>query len=568
MEQRVVDQAIRAAPRYYRTHYIKATLLKQENRISEAEDHFRKSLALWPSFVNTYYGLTEQLIALRRVDEAVLVMRSGVAVDPSSMFGHGNVGRLLQMRGHFAEAACSFQRALHLGDRDALQEFRDMEKQAPAAARECGNEIMRESTAKWWKGEPVTSIAEPWGSSWRWLQRLQLLWHATRRHATYTAKKAQEANRGPENEAWPRPYLSIVVTSRNDNYGGGQAHRFVSHVAFLVHQLLLRGCRPTVELIYVEWNPPDERKPLRALVEKGFQRAKKDISAQGANVCDKRALRVRVVTAPKSLHEELQTKGHLSKAPMAEYFAKNLGIRHTRGEYVLATNFDVVYSPQLMDFLARQGLRGDAFYAAGLRFSTEDPSDALKLPVDRALARLVQQSQDVNRLKGTEYSKTRFFRPELIREARDAYDHVCAEGDDGLARMADGRYWDFQAGDFVVARRTHFEAVYGYPETSSTFGVDSSILCKLMGLGLRPVVLLPPCLVIHQHHQVRVNPNARPWVEPDWLCARVREDPGVVALDRTQRDPLRWGDFGAASGVSVEDLDTFVAAEAVDISSR
>jgi len=146
----------------------------------------------------------------------------------------------------------------------------------------------------------------------------------------------------------------------------------------------------------------------------------------------------------------------------------------------------------------------------------------------------------MERIKRTPYWKTRLHRPEFLPEAQKAFGNICTGRDEGKT-LAGGRYWDFQAGDFVLAQRRHFDFVRAYPETEFTFGVDSSILCKLMGAGLRPVALLPPCHIVHQHHQMRVNPNARKLLEPGWLCARVREDPAASFLHHSQRDPELWG---------------------------
>lgn len=221
---------------------------------------------------------------------------------------------------------------------------------------------------------------------------------------------------------------------------------------------------------------------------------------------------------------------------MAEYYAKNLGIRTARGKFVLVTNPDAVFSPQLVSFFAGRTLREDSFYTASMRFDREWPTT----PLDPAkyLEALMKRVLDDKRLNGTDYAKTLLRRPELDDLARSAFDHICLQGDDGIGQMPG--YWDFQAGDMALAAKSRWLQIEGYPETPWTFGVDSSALCKLFGRGLRNVALMPPCLAVHQHHRIRENPNARRVMDEKIMCNMCKQNP-LQRLHPEQRDPLLWG---------------------------
>ena len=54
---------------------------------------------------------------------------------------------------------------------------------------------------------------------------------------------------------------------------------------------------------------------------------------------------VRIITVPSHLHQQLRYSEHL---PLFQMIAKNVGIQRARGEFVLVTNIDVLFSRQLM----------------------------------------------------------------------------------------------------------------------------------------------------------------------------------------------------------------------------
>ena len=56
------------------------------------------------------------------------------------------------------------------------------------------------------------------------------------------------------------PYLSIVVTARNDNHGGDLTKRTQMFIDGLAAQATRH--RVPIELILVEWNPPPDRRSL------------------------------------------------------------------------------------------------------------------------------------------------------------------------------------------------------------------------------------------------------------------------------------------------------------------
>lgn len=135
-------------------------------------------------------------------------------------------------------------------------------------------------------------------------------------------------------EALDAPFeglLSIVATTRNDDHGGRMTERMQCFVNGIAEQAE-RYDRP-VELILVEWNPPQDRPRLAE--------ALRWPKAGGW-------LDVRIVTVPPQLHDRFV---HARSLPLYQMIAKNAGIRRARGEYILATNVDILFDDALFEII-------------------------------------------------------------------------------------------------------------------------------------------------------------------------------------------------------------------------
>src|SRR5580658_8027853 len=131
-----------------------------------------------------------------------------------------------------------------------------------------------------------------------------------------------------------QPYLSVVVTARNDDHGGNLLGRMQAFVNGWVEQS--KRHELTSELIVVEWNPPEDRPPL--------------VDA----LCwpkDFGPCQVRIVRVPPELHRRY---AHAQALPLYQMIAKNVGIRRATGQFVLATNIDIIFSNALVRFLAER----------------------------------------------------------------------------------------------------------------------------------------------------------------------------------------------------------------------
>lgn len=138
-------------------------------------------------------------------------------------------------------------------------------------------------------------------------------------------------------------HLSVVATSRNDGHGGNLLARMQHFLDGFVAQCRRHGL--PAELILVEWNPPADRPRLaEALIWPS----------------DPGPAAIRIVTVPPAVHARL---AHAEKLPLFQMIAKNAGIRRARGRFVLATNIDILFSDEVVEYL-RDGLSAGNLYRA------------------------------------------------------------------------------------------------------------------------------------------------------------------------------------------------------------
>ncbi len=175
------------------------------------------------------------------------------------------------------------------------------------------------------------------------------------------------------------PYLSLVATARNDDHGGNLLRRMQAFVNGVLIQC--ERHRVPAELVLVEWNPPPDRPGLAEAL---------DWSARGS-FCE-----VRIIQVPAEIHQRFR---HSNALPLYQMIAKNAGIRRARGEFVLATNIDILFSDELFRLIAERRLRPDRMYRV-------DRWDAMsEVPLEKPIAEQLAWCNShlvrVNRREGT-----------------------------------------------------------------------------------------------------------------------------------------------------------------------
>jgi hypothetical protein len=171
------------------------------------------------------------------------------------------------------------------------------------------------------------------------------------------------------------PYLSLVVTTSNDSYGN-LASTQSKCLSLLQRQLEDR--RIDSEIVIVAYNPAAGSPPLGDCLS---------FDAGGRHTT------IRVVTVPSRYHDRFR---FAEVKRFHQAFAINIGVRRTRGEYVVIRATDHVYSDALVDWLGERRLSDGNIYRCDrvdvdqslLEFVTPDRFDGVsELCTERILQR-------------------------------------------------------------------------------------------------------------------------------------------------------------------------------------
>ena len=288
------------------------------------------------------------------------------------------------------------------------------------------------------------------------------------------------------------PYLSIVAASRNDDHGGDPLIRtqiFIRNFALQCEQFQLPA-----EIILIDWNPVEGRPGLAEVLELPSE----------ASFCQ-----ARVITVPTSLHQRLKYAENL---PLFQMIAKNVGIRRARGEFILATNIDIIFSNELIQFIARQKLDARKQYRVdrndihgGL---TKD--DKLEDVIRHAWGNPIR----ANRRYCPEPLVEHLYGNEIFKRICHPSKKYCGEIEE-VTVVQENDVWQVRpnrtinmthlhtnaCGDFTLLSREGWEAIRGYPEfVSYSFNIDSMGVIAAHYSGYEEVSLLPPCVCFHIEH--------------------------------------------------------------------
>lgn len=136
--------------------------------------------------------------------------------------------------------------------------------------------------------------------------------------------------------------LSIVVTTRNDTHTERMEERTQAFIDGVYH--VAERAKRRVELVIVEWNPPQDRPPLRAGYR--FPETHEFVSTV-------------IYTVDNDIHGRFDMAAN---TPLYQMIAKNVGIRRARGQFILATNIDVLFSVPLFEAMTAPDLMAGKIY--------------------------------------------------------------------------------------------------------------------------------------------------------------------------------------------------------------
>jgi hypothetical protein len=155
------------------------------------------------------------------------------------------------------------------------------------------------------------------------------------------------------------PFLSVVVTGRNDGFGGDFNGRFFRSLRFNHAHLTEAGV--SHEFILVEWRPIHNVPYLSTVLATAFPELGPE--------------QLRCFVVDPAYHDALSLNPHLQ---FQEFIAKNVGIRRARGQFLLTTNTDIFLSRGVIDRLASRSLERGILYRAA-RYDLKSYSDVTRV---------------------------------------------------------------------------------------------------------------------------------------------------------------------------------------------
>ena len=168
------------------------------------------------------------------------------------------------------------------------------------------------------------------------------------------------------------PYLSIVFTGRNDDYGKGFIDR-TKYFFYYLHKTIKELHNiVNIELIVVDYATEDSRDPLHSLFSDYLNKLKDDYIYNNDN---KNKIKIRFIQVPHKFHKKLIN----AKVPFLEYIAKNIGIRRAKGEFVLSMNPDSLLSKNFFNLVSNKFFNpGFLYTSTRIDMKEEDSEDEKK----------------------------------------------------------------------------------------------------------------------------------------------------------------------------------------------
>ena len=232
------------------------------------------------------------------------------------------------------------------------------------------------------------------------------------------------------------PYLSIVLTGRNDGFGGDFNERLFRTLEFNHAQLSARGIPH--EFVFVEWRPVSGVPWLAEVLGDRYRALVPET--------------LRSFVVDSAYHDALSLNPRLQ---FQEFVAKNVGIRRSRGAFVLTTNTDIMLSRGVLDALEQRTLQPRVLYRAE-RVDLRKDLDSHRS--DWSLLEDERNHEHVNRIKPPIYSNA--------------------------------------AGDFLLLDRDSYLELRGFNEVYrvAKIHIDRNFCLKALSSGLRLLRLMRLCI--------------------------------------------------------------------------
>lgn len=261
-----------------------------------------------------------------------------------------------------------------------------------------------------------------------------------------------------------RPYISIVVASRNDDLERESVSRTQIFLENIFRQLSIKSVH--IEIIIVEWNPPAHKKRLQELLS---------FDNKPANCT------LKIISVPDKIHKRYPNADKIS---LFQFTAKNIGIRRARGEFILSTNIDILISDEIIDLFSSHNLSYDLIRA--IRFDV--PSYILNSRDIKTINELCQkQAFRAFWPWGTENLTNN---STIFRQLKSLLKKIFYRG-----------VFTNACGDFTLLPKKAWDQLRGYPEYPyHGVKIDGLLIYGALRNGVKQKILFPPYSIYHIDH--------------------------------------------------------------------
>jgi hypothetical protein len=278
--------------------------------------------------------------------------------------------------------------------------------------------------------------------------------------------------------------LSIVMCASNESYGGNFLGRMQQCVNTIFEGAAKHGLDG--ELVVVEWGPPLDRPTLD-----------KAINWTGASIP------TRIIRVPKTLVEAIPNPHQVK---FFEPWAKNVGIRRAKGDWVLTTNADILFSDAMMDVLAGGYFNPKFFFRANQRNMCEGPANVPRRKINTSTRQpggwywtWTPAPKGIEERVYTICYANGNYQPYEPREGHSKT---------GVPYRPDMLHFN-AAGAFIMMTKKNYIKIGGWPETDYWVSVDGKVVALAADAGLTQATLQEP--IYHLDHPRAATDSPGSW---------------------------------------------------------
>lgn len=285
------------------------------------------------------------------------------------------------------------------------------------------------------------------------------------------------------------PYLSIIITGRNDNYGGDFTQRLQNFITW--NTALLEKYQVDTEIIFVNWNPIAENPSLKESMD--WTKNRKYVT-------------YRIIDVPTNIHETFAKNSVRKTLPFYEYLAKNTGIRRAKGEFILAMNPDILMDESIIKEISKKQLNLNYYYRCNrIDFINNDVQQTTKLWLKGFTFKIKKEFIILNYLvyktiasyKKASYNFLKFFN--FMWKIP-------------LHHKAEYKYHCNVSGDFMLMHHQKWLNLMGNPEnTNLALHTDALMVVMAATSGLKEKVFTKA--IHHQEHTRRFDATEKGNIE-------------------------------------------------------